>query len=389
MEIEISKQQHSLKTASGQLNVPQLTENLLSTDLYSSLEDLIDESGNNDYSSFNDLEMMYLHVHKRKNLKAEDERMDNTKREMIRDLLIFYNQLIEHQSEFEISLNTLNVHSLLKGLTGRNIRKYEEWIEATPLGKGGKPYAKATLSRKTVIIRGFLGALYKEGYITLPLHEKMRRSNVTDRDRPDRDLSTQEVETILSYYQEHPIIHTLIAVLATTGLRIQELCTSRVCDLSQHEGEYWLKVEGKGRKEREVLIHPPIFELICRFRKRRNQMTVLDAADQSPLFLTAKNKAYSYKYLSNYLTQKINLVSDDIIQKRTNPITPHGFRHYYAIASTELGSDLLRIMQALGHSNTKTTLIYLEKTLARKNSASHAWSNSTFLKNISGAKSPK
>lgn len=150
-----------------------------------------------------------------------------------------------------------------------------------------------------------------------------------------------------------------------------------------------LKVEGKGRKKREVLIHPPIFELICRFRKRRDQLTVLDAADQSPLFVTAKTKAYSYKYLSNYLTQKIKLVPADIIQKRANPITGHSFRHFYAIASAELGSDLLRIMQALGHTSTKTTLIYLEKTLARKNSASHSWSNSSFLKNISGENNRK
>lgn len=173
-----------------------------------------------------------------------------------------------------------------------------------------------------------------------------------------------------------------IAVLATTGIRIQELCTAQVCDLSFYKGEHWLKVEGKGRKKREVLIHAPIFELIFQFRERRGLDTQIDAADTSPIFVTTNIKAYTYKYLSNYLTKKINSVPAEIIQKRDKPISPHHFRHFYAIQSAELGVDLLRLMQALGHSSTKTTLIYLEKTLTRKNHASHAWSESAFLKTI-------
>ncbi|USK62462.1 tyrosine-type recombinase/integrase [Peribacillus asahii] len=382
MKGEISKNNSLIESKGNYLNIPRVTENLLNTNLYHQLQDRIDESGTNDYSQFNDLEMLYLHVHKRKSVRADDERMGNTKKEMIRDLLIFYNQLIEHQLEFEIHESHMNVYSLLKGLNERNIRKYEEWIEHAPLGKGGKPYAKATLSRKTVIVKGFFSFLYNEGYIAIPLHQKMKSSHVTDKDRPNRDLSSVEVEAILSHYQEHPIIHTLVAVLATTGLRIQELCTARVCDLSFYKGEYWLKVMGKGRKQREVLIHPPIYEAIVRCRKRRGLELEIDAADTTPLFVTAKNKAYSYKYLSNYLTQKMNAVPADIIQKRSTPITPHHIRHFYAIESAELGVDLLKIMMSLGHSSTKTTMIYLEKTLARKNHASHAWSNSSFLKNL-------
>lgn len=111
----------------------------------------------------------------------------------------------------------------------------------------------------------------------------MRRSNVTDRDRPDRDLSTQEVETILSRAPHNSYTNFRIGHDWVTYSRTMYI--SSVCDLSQHEGEYWFKVQGKGRKKREVLIHPPIFELICRFRNRRDQMTVLDAADQSPYYL--------------------------------------------------------------------------------------------------------
>lgn len=349
---------------------------------FTNLQDTIDSSGSNDYSRFNDLEMMYLFVHHRKNLKADDERMDNTKKEMIRDLLIFYKQIIEHQKQFELNSSSMDVYSLMKGLNQRNIRKYEDWIESAPLGKGGKPYAKATLARKTVIIKGFFSFLFNEGYIAVPLHQKMKSSNVKDRDRPDRDLHSAEVEAILSHYQDHPILYGLITVLATTGLRIQELCTARVCDLSYYQGEYWLQVEGKGRKKREVLIHEPVFHALVRFRQQRGLEMKIDAADTTPLFVTSTLKAYGFKYLSNYLTKKMNVVPNDIIQKRATPISPHSLRHFFAIQSAELDVDILRIMQSLGHSSTRTTLIYLEKTLARKNHASHAWSESPFIKNI-------
>ena len=334
---------------------------------------------------FNDLEMMYLFVHNKKDMNDKKNRMTNTKQEYIRDLLIIYKQLLENQVLFNIELTYHDKNltpSLFQSLKHGNLRKFQEWLLTAPLGKGAKPYAVATLSRKMIILKGFLAYLYRSEYIQIPLHEKMLSSNVREDDIPNRDLGSNEVTQLLDYFKEHPIIHCFIAILTTTGLRIRELCSSRICDITYQDGDYWLNVMGKGRKQREVLLHPNIIEGIRLFRLRRRVDFVLDSNDDSPIFITANGNPYSYKYLSNYLTKHINNADISFVKMRRTPITPHFLRHAYAIISAENGATLESISPSLGHTNYRTTARYLEKRLSRKNSASHSWKNSKIIQNL-------
>lgn len=57
---------------------------------------------------------------------------------------------------------------------------------------------------------------------------------------------------------------------------------------------------------------------------------------------------------------------------RKNPITPHSFRHGFALISADQGADLLTIKESLGHSDIKTTQIYLQRKMLRKNNAAHS-----------------
>ncbi|WP_273130542.1 tyrosine-type recombinase/integrase [Bacillus weihaiensis] len=366
-------------------NLKELSTFMLNDAYYHELLSATEFLDNPNTQQFNDLEMMYLFVHNKKDMNEKKNRMTNTKQEYIRDLLIIYKQLLDNQLLFNIELTYVDKHltpSLFQSLKHGNLRKYQEWLLTAPLGKGAKPYAVATLSRKMIILKSFLAYLYRSEYIQVPLHEKMLSSNVREDDIPNRDLGSNEVIQLLDYFKDHPIIHCFIAILTTTGLRIKELCNSRICDITYQDGDYWLNVMGKGRKQREVLLHPNIIEGIRVFRLRRRADFVLDSTDDSPIFTTANGNPYSYKYLSNYLTKHINKANITFIRMRRTPITPHFLRHAYAIISAENGATLESISPSLGHSNYRTTARYLEKRLSRKNSASHSWKNSKIIKNL-------
>ncbi|MGS2778371.1 tyrosine-type recombinase/integrase [Robertmurraya sp. GLU-23] len=363
-------------------SIASLTNQLLNDSLHNQLIDMIDEEGDEDYSLFNDMEMIYLFVHKKRDMNDKKNRGENTKKEYLRDVLLFYKQLIEQAELIELTLEGLEQYQLFKRLTARHLRKYQEWLKGAPLGKGKKPYSVSTLSRKIMIIRGFLNFLFESKYIEQPIHKKMLSSNVRSEDRPYKDLSSYEVTKILEGFKNHPIVYGVISVLATTGLRIQELCTARVCDLSFVDGDYWLLVKGKGDKRREVLIHSNVLKTIEQFRLRRRLSFKLDPSDQSPLLTTASGKAYDYKYLSNYITRKIQSLDYDFVKYRSSPITPHAFRHFWAIQSEENGVNLSQIQSGLGHSDVKTTMIYLKRKTLRKNHAAHAWKNSDIINNI-------
>ena len=382
---EINSTNNSLISLQSLSNLKELSTFMLSDDLYNKLFTETNFLDNPNSHPFNDLELIYLFVHNKKDMNDKKNRMTNTKQEYIRDLLIMYKQLLTNQERFHIDI-TFHVPDKMPSLFGSlkhsNLRKFQEWLLEEPLGKGGKPYAAATLNRKMVILKSFFTYLYQNDYIHTPLHEKMLSNNIREADIPNRDLSSNEVIQLLDYFKEHPIIHCFIAILTTTGLRIRELCTSRISDITYQDGDYWLNVMGKGRKQREVLLHPNIIEGIKSFRARRKLDFQLDATDDSPIFTTANGMPYSYKYLSNYLTRHINNADLTFIKMRKTPITPHFLRHAYAIISAENGATLESISPSLGHSSYRTTARYLEKRLSRKNSASHTWKNSKILKNI-------
>ena len=225
------------------------------------------------YENFTDEMMMYTFVHKRSHIQEEYNKKEETKKEYIRDLLQFYGMLLSHQAFLKEDVMYFTEGSLLKNVDRRHMRRYQEWLKnEAPLRNGKIGYGMATMARKIVVIKSFLKWLHEVGYIKIPLHTAFLNNEVRMKDRPDRDLSYEEVKALLDYYHNHPFNHAVLTLLATTGLRIQEIAQSRWCDLYYDSGigEYYLRVQGKRDEIRHVLIKKLVFERlqILRVRKR-------------------------------------------------------------------------------------------------------------------------
>ena len=90
--------------------------------------------------------------------------------------------------------------SLFKSLAPRHIRRYQEWLAERSLDVQKKgAYSPATLSRKTAILKNFLGLLYESLYIKEPIHKDLKIATVLKDDRPNRDLGPWEVIQPLYY----------------------------------------------------------------------------------------------------------------------------------------------------------------------------------------------
>ncbi|MGR3779414.1 tyrosine-type recombinase/integrase [Bacillus paramycoides] len=329
-----------------------------------------EKEGKGKYDFLNDLEVIYHFVHLQKDMDEKKNRKEDTKKGYVSEILSFCQCMVQHAEEFELNGEEVQQNaSLLKTLRSWHIRKFNFWLKNVQNGRNGNTYAVATLAKKTVLIRSFFKNLHVFGYIEKPLHEEMQRANVNDQDRPNRDLSYEEVMKILGFYKErgHLVNYTIILALASTGARIQELCTASVKDL-HYDGKYWLKVRGKGDKVRELFVSEHLYQCICEMRRRRGFQTVLEKGDESPLFINQRGNAYNSKTLSNQVTDMIKKTNLEFLQYRENPVTAHTFRHAFAIMAVEQGNaDLYHLMQTLGHENIQTTKIYLEKHMKRKN----------------------
>ncbi|HFJ9441363.1 MULTISPECIES: site-specific integrase [Bacillus] len=346
-------------------------------DLEQKIEDA-EKEGKGKYAFLGDLEVIYHFVNLQNDMDEKKNRKDDTKKSYVSEILSFCECMVQHAEEFEVNGEEVQRNaSLLKTLQPWHIRKFNYWLKNIQNGRGGNTYAVATLAKKTVLIRSFLKHLHVFGYIEKPLHEELQRANVNEKDRPNRDLSYEEVMKILGFYKErgHLINYTIILALASTGARIQELCTARVKDL-HYDGKYWLKVRGKGDKVRELFVSEHLYQCICEVRRRRGFQTVLEKGDDSPLFINQRGNAYNSKTLSNQVTDMIKKTNLEFLQYRENPVTAHTFRHAFAIMAVEQGNaDLYHLMQTLGHENIQTTKIYLEKHMKRKNNVGSAFAD--------------
>ncbi|MGL4523389.1 MAG: tyrosine-type recombinase/integrase [Bacilli bacterium] len=349
---------------------------LLNPNFYLAVEQRIEEAEKANkpkYHFLNDVEVLYYWVHEQKILSDEKNRKSNTKEVYTKEILLFAEQLIANAQQFELDgAEIVANESLWRSLRTWHLRRYGRWLKTAPLGRGGNPYAAATLAKKTTIIRSFLQHLYSSEYIEHNCYTALLRESITDDDRPDRDVSESEVKQILDWLKQSQNLfgYTIILFLVTTGLRIAELCNSTMSDFYRVDNQIWLRVKGKRDKKRDVFISDTLWQAITAFRHIRSQKTELYPAENSPTFVNARHAVYSPSWLSHKVSTLMQSCPLPFVQHRPNPITAHNFRHAFAIISHSNGADVYNIQQTLGHESIHTTSkIYLAKHQKRVDNA--------------------
>ncbi|MFC1769957.1 tyrosine-type recombinase/integrase, partial [Nitrospirota bacterium] len=146
----------------------------------------------------------------------------------------------------------------------------------------------------------------------------------------------------------------MLELLYSSGLRVSELVQMKVSDLNFEAG--FVRVLGKGSKERIVPAHPKALETV---RKYMDELR--------PRLL--KNKRSEYIFLSNrsapMTRQRFWQTLKQLGKNAGVEITPHVLRHSFATHLLEGGADLRSVQKMLGHSDISTTQIYTKVTITR------------------------
>ena len=137
----------------------------------------------------------------------------------------------------------------------------------------------------------------------------------------------------------------ILTVCYAAGLRISEAV--RLTPAAIDSQRMVIRVEqGKGRKDRYVMLSPRLLEMLKDYWKRTHPGAWLFPGDKpdrpiSPLTL-------------NLTCREVRAQSG--ISK---PVTPHSLRHAFAVHLLEAGTDLRTIQSLLGHRDLSTTAQYL------------------------------
>ena len=183
-------------------------------------------------------------------------------------------------------------------------------------------------------------------------------------------LSTAEVDQLeesidLSKWEGHRN-RAIIEVLFSCGLRVSELVTLRLSDLHIAEGEQFLRVLGKGSKERLVPISQKAIRELGMWFEDRNMMQI-KPGEEDYVFLNRRGGHLTRTMILIMIKQQ---AAEAGIQKT---ISPHTLRHSFATELLKGGADLRAIQMMLGHESIGTTQIYthLDTTTLREEILAH------------------
>jgi integrase/recombinase XerD len=151
----------------------------------------------------------------------------------------------------------------------------------------------------------------------------------------------------------------MFAAFYNTGARISEIITLRNKDVFLN-GNRFLKINGKGRKQRSV----PLWKSTAILLKEWLAHSSPDP--DAPVFSNRNGKPLSRTGIEGRLRLAIEKAADQCPTLRNRRISPHSLRHTTAMHLLQSGVDITVIALWLGHVSPATTHLYVEADLAMK-----------------------
>lgn len=279
-------------------------------------------------------------------LKNERKYSDNTYLGYLNVISQLINYLEKHikKKRYEITIDDF---------TRDNILSFLDYIEAT------NNCVEKTRNHHLTVIKSFfkyvqtINPIYIERFLEIDSIKKKKEEKKTI-----DYLTIEELETVLSQCDlksksgyKHFV---LMSLLYETACRVSELINIKINDINFCNNSY-IKVLGKGNKERIIYISKNMVEILEKYIKKFN-------ISDGYLFLNNSSRQYTRFGINKIVEKYVNLSKENHESLNNKNITPHSFRHSKAIHFLQNGTSLPVIQKFLGHNQIQTTEMYLDIT---------------------------
>lgn len=263
-----------------------------------------------------------------------------------------------------------------RGLSANTVDNYTFDIERLVLFLDQNQISISPLKISEEILQQFIYSVSKEvnprsqariisglkSFFTYLIFEDYRSDNPlelieaprTGRKLPDT-LSLSEIDALIAAVDlsaaEGERNRAILETLYGCGLRVSELVSLKISDLFFDEG--FIKVTGKGNKQRFVPVGKPTEKFINIYRNSVRSHVAIQKGFEDTLFLNRRGKQLSRAMIFTMIKQlALNISLNKVI-------SPHTLRHSFATHLLENGADLRSIQLMLGHESITTTEIYV------------------------------
>jgi integrase/recombinase XerC len=211
----------------------------------------------------------------------------------------------------------------------------------------------ATIRRRLASVRGLFRFLSRDGLVARDPARLLRLPKMpkTLPVVPNAETTNAIVDAELPEGMERPDPRRdrlLLEILYGCGLRVSEAVGLDIEDIDR--SERWLRVRGKGRKERQVPYGEKVCEALEGCLERREERT-------GALFLNRFGKRLSDRAARSIVKFYATWTVGD------SSVHPHTLRHAFATHLLSDGADLRAIQELLGHARLSTTQKYTQVSL--------------------------
>lgn len=269
-----------------------------------------------------------------------------------------------------------NYLQLERGLSSNTIQNYTFDLEKLVLFLESNAINQSPLSVTDETIQEFIYHISSQvnprsqariisglrSFFTFLLFEDYRTTNPlelievpkTGRKLPDT-LAIEEIDALIAAIDlsthEGERNRAMLETLYSCGLRVSELTQLKISDLFFEEG--FLKVTGKGNKQRFVPIGENTQKYILIYKNQVRSLQKIEKGFEDTLFLNRRGKQLTRAMIFTIIKDLARTIN---LQK---VISPHTFRHSFATHLLENGADLRSIQLMLGHESITTTEVYV------------------------------
>jgi integrase/recombinase XerC len=232
------------------------------------------------------------------------------------------------------------------GLETLDLPLLREWLA----GLYDQGLSTVSIRRKLAAVRAMFKFQVQEGLLATNIARRLRTPKVKQR-LPDV-MSAENTNNLLDAAEGSPKERDVafLELLYGCGIRVGELVGINLEDIELGQG--WLRVRGKGNKERQVPIPGRAVAAVERYLAVRAA-----PPDERALFLSARGARLGDREVRRLVKLYALLATGD------PSVHPHSFRHAYATHLLSDGADLRAIQELLGHARLSTTQKYTQVSL--------------------------
>jgi integrase/recombinase XerC len=223
-----------------------------------------------------------------------------------------------------------------------------------------------SVARRLSTLRAFFGFLVKEGILAKNPAKLVATPKIPKSLPPV--MTAEQTNTLIDGLPEtqpgdkHPgkllRDRMIFELLYGCGLRVGELVGLNLDDFDWKER--WVRVRGKGRKERQVPFGKKAAEAIERYVAERRSTPRGEhelAAQSAPLVVNNRGDRLTTRSVERVVKYYGLMLAGD------PSLHPHSLRHAYATHLLTEGADLRAIQELLGHTSLATTQKYTQLSL--------------------------